>query len=222
MPPLFETHRITKQVGGLRIRLELIDDFDTALAHYAHAYPRSTAMIPYYTALWPSAVALAEYIVRRFGRLDNRRVLELGCGLGLPAIVAAKMGATVLAVDAHPDNEAYLRRNVALNGITTLSYRTQRWEDLPGTRGFDVVMASDVLYETEAARSLASAMTSACATAGAILLADPGRDLLQAAVTRIGDRGFAPGITVLNDCLVVEFAGPPSVRETRAAGRRSA
>ena len=43
--------------------------------------------MPYWAELWPSGLALAGYV----GRLDlaGRRVLEVGCGLGLPSLAAA-------------------------------------------------------------------------------------------------------------------------------------
>src|SRR5215218_11367546 len=57
--------------------------------------------VPYWAELWPSAVALARVVARR--PLTGRRVLELGCGLGLPAIAAALGGGRVLATDWSPD-----------------------------------------------------------------------------------------------------------------------
>src|SRR4051812_32331908 len=58
--------------------------------------------IPYWARLWPSGLALAEALAAAPPQ-PGTRVLELGCGLGLPSIVAARAGADVLATDAASD-----------------------------------------------------------------------------------------------------------------------
>src|SRR5215470_3089340 len=47
--------------------------------------------LPYWAELWPSGLALAQHVAMR--DLQGMRVLELGCGLGLPALAAALRGA---------------------------------------------------------------------------------------------------------------------------------
>src|ERR671910_684904 len=71
--------------------------------------------LPYWAELWPSALALARVIARR--PLTGRRVLELGCGLGLPAIAAALAGGRVLATDWAPDAVAMIARNAEHNAL---------------------------------------------------------------------------------------------------------
>src|SRR5687768_7816263 len=57
--------------------------------------------LPYWAELWPSGVALAREVAGR--PLAGVRVLELGCGLGMPSLAAALGGAHVLATDWAPD-----------------------------------------------------------------------------------------------------------------------
>src|SRR5262245_14598570 len=57
--------------------------------------------LPYWAELWPSALALARMVAAR--ALRRARVLELGCGLGLPSLAAALAGGRVLATDWSPD-----------------------------------------------------------------------------------------------------------------------
>ena len=78
-------------------------------------------------------------------RLDGLRVLELGCGLGLPSLVAAARGAEVTAVDWARDAVDLLRRNAVRNGLA-LACEVHDWRrPLPGR--FDLALAADVLYE---------------------------------------------------------------------------
>jgi predicted nicotinamide N-methyase len=130
--------------------------------------------LPYWAELWPSALALADVVAHRDVRgLD---VLELGCGLGLPSLVAARGGARVVATDWADDALELLRTNAARNGID-LETRKLDWRE-PGALGaFDLVLAADVLYERRYVDVLAGLLPD---LGGEVLLADPGRPFLRA------------------------------------------
>jgi len=129
--------------------------------------------LPYWTELWPSALALADVVAARDARgLD---VLELGCGLGLPSLVAARGGARVLATDWADDALRLLRANAARNGVP-LETRRLDWRE-PGALGkFDLVLAADVLYVRRYVDVLVELLPR---LGGEILLADPGRPFLR-------------------------------------------
>jgi predicted nicotinamide N-methyase len=97
--------------------------------------------LPYWAELWPAALALADALPDVAGL----RVVELGCGLGVPSLVAAAGGAEVTAVDWAEDAVELLRRNAAANGLELRAERRD-WREPWGER-FDIVMAADVLYE---------------------------------------------------------------------------
>jgi len=65
------------------------------------AFDARDEFIPYWADLWPSARLLARTIGAR--ALRGRRVLELGCGLGLPSLAAALAGGRPLATDWAPE-----------------------------------------------------------------------------------------------------------------------
>jgi predicted nicotinamide N-methyase len=98
--------------------------------------------MPYWAELWPAATALASALPER---LDGVRVVELGCGLGLPSLVAAARGADVTALDWAAEAIALLRRNAERNGID-LEAAVHDWRE-PLGRSFDLALAADVLYE---------------------------------------------------------------------------
>jgi predicted nicotinamide N-methyase len=101
-------------------------------------------------------------------------VLELGCGLGVPSLVAARAGASVLATDADPDALDLLRRNAALND-TELDTARVDWTapaDLLDRAPFDLVLAADVMYERESVAPLLELLPRLAPEAW---VADPGR-----------------------------------------------
>jgi len=130
--------------------------------------------LPYWAELWPSALGLARAVARR--PLTGRRAIELGCGLGLPAIAAAVAGARVLATDWSPDAVAMTSRDAERNGVQ-LETRLFRWDAAPEPMGppWQLVLASDVLYEARNVAPLLALLPRLTAAAGEIWLADPGR-----------------------------------------------
>ena len=130
--------------------------------------------LPYWAELWPSAVALARLLARR--PLTGRRVLELGCGLGLPAIVAALCGGRVLATDWSPESVAMTARNAARNDAP-VETAVFRWDAAPETLGppWPLVLASDVLYEPRNVGLLLALLPRVTALGGEVWLSDPGR-----------------------------------------------
>jgi predicted nicotinamide N-methyase len=130
-------------------------------------------LVPYWSVLWRSGVALGGELAG--AALAGRRVLELGCGLGVPSLVAARLGAHVLATDEDPDALELLERNARANGLTLATARVD-WrdaDDLVGRGPFDVVLAADVLYERAAAAALLTLLPRLGAE---VWLADPGRE----------------------------------------------
>jgi predicted nicotinamide N-methyase len=102
---------------------------------------------PYWAVLWRSGVALARELDSV--PLRGLRVVELGCGLAVPSIAAARAGATVLATDACPEALTIVARNAAANGVR-IETATVDWaepEALVRRGPFDIVLGADVLYE---------------------------------------------------------------------------
>ena len=147
-----------------------------------HAFEHEE-FLPYWAELWPSGVALARAVAGR--ALKGARVLELGCGLGLPSIAAALAGGRVLATDWSPVAIDMLRDNAARNGAS-LELEVVSWtapEALLERAPFDLVLAADVLYERRNVEPLAELLPR---LGGEILVADPGRPPLEGFLERVG------------------------------------
>src|SRR4051812_35932816 len=149
------------------------------LRHQEGAAGRSA---PYWALTWPSGMALAETLSGR--DLAGRRVLELGCGLGLPSLVAARRGARVLATDGSPDAVVFAAHNLALNGlegdVAQVDWRES--EALVEGGPWDLVVAADVLYTRQNVEALLRLLPRLVGRDGEAVIADPrragGRDFL--------------------------------------------
>ena len=127
---------------------------------------------PYWAVLWRSGVALARELDG--AQLQGLRVVELGCGLAVPSIAAARAGASVLATDSDADALELVAHNARANGVH-VETATADWAD-PGEllrqAPFDIVLAADVLYERASVAQLLSLLPRLAPEAW---LADPGR-----------------------------------------------
>jgi predicted nicotinamide N-methyase len=142
-------------------------------------------LVPYWSVLWRSGVALARELDG--ADLRGRRVVELGCGLAVPSIVAARAGATVLATDSSAEALALAERNAAENGarIETQLVRWQEPDELAARGPFDLVLAADVLYERQSVAPLLSLLPRLGPEA---LVADPGRPAADAFLAQASRR----------------------------------
>jgi predicted nicotinamide N-methyase len=117
--------------------------------------------------------------------LAGLRVLELGCGLGLPALAAALRGADVLATDWAEDAIELLRQNAERNRVFIRALRA-RWSDpepLLRAAPWDLVLGADLLYEARNADQLAELLPK---LGGETLLAEPGRPYAKEFLERFG------------------------------------
>ncbi len=140
--PLLDVVSVQVDAGAATLTLIRPRDWDE-LRHQEGGAGRG---VPYWALLWPSGLALAEELAGR--DLEGRRVLELGCGLGAPSVVAAHRGAIVLATHSAPEAVVFTAHNLALNDLTGDVARLD-WRDidtLADGAPWDLVIAADILY----------------------------------------------------------------------------
>jgi predicted nicotinamide N-methyase len=156
-------------LDGRDLRLLRPRDAEALLDEHAFEHEE---FLPYWAELWPSSLALARTLAGR--ALRGARTLELGCGLGLPSIAAALAGGRVLATDWSPDAVAMTRANAERNDaeLETLVCSWTDPEPLVERAPWDLVLASDVLYEARNADALLALLPR---LGREVWLADPGR-----------------------------------------------
>ncbi|MBS1958137.1 MAG: methyltransferase domain-containing protein [Bdellovibrionales bacterium] len=204
----YDTFTTVEKIGGFPIHLHSLKDMDKALDEICAKYDPTTPeeedrllnLCPYFGVVWPSARALATFMSERKSQFTKKRGIEVGCGLGLPAILGAKIGAQMVATDFHPDVKLWVEKNAALNDVK-IQYVEWDWtEDRTAMRTspddpiqfgtYDFVLASDVLYERRHPEELAQALARLVSPTGSIYLSDPGRAYLDRALGALEYLGF--------------------------------
>lgn len=137
--------------------------------------------LPYWAEVWPSGIALADAILGEPELIAGRRVLELGCGLGVTATAALLAGANLLAADYSAAALLLCRYNAVRNAGREPETALVNWRaPLPGRLdrapdGWSVVLAADVLYESRDVEPLLAVLGRLVAPGGLLWLAEPGR-----------------------------------------------
>jgi ETFB lysine methyltransferase len=167
----FELAQTELQVGGRRYQLLRPKSVDDLISEEDF---QINERIPYWADCWPSARVLADFIATLPGA--RRRLLELGCGIGLVSLAAAAAGFDVLASDYYSDALQFTSANAQRHGMTNVDTRLVDWRVLPNDLGaFDVIVASDVIYEAPQPALVAAVLDRTLLPAGVGLVSDPGR-----------------------------------------------
>lgn len=149
----------------------------------------SSATWPLFGVLWPAGAVLAE----EMSQFDivGKRVLEIGCGLGLSSLVLHKRRADVTASDHHPLAGEFLAANAILNGLSPVPFRVAQWSGPnPDLGRFDLIIGSDVLYERDHVAMLALFFAEHAKPVAQILITDPGRSHGNALNRALADQGY--------------------------------
>lgn len=146
---------------------------------------------PYWMHLWPGARALAARLATE-PSLVGARVLEIGCGLGLPALLAAVRGARVVATDRRAEPLLLLERSAALNRVH-IDVVQMDWSATAVRGGFDWVLGADVAYDGDDEESLAAVCAAHVGAAGRLLLADSVNTHRSGLATRLAAAGLPVG-----------------------------
>ncbi|MDT8375867.1 MAG: histidine kinase [Mariprofundaceae bacterium] len=134
----------------------------------------SSATWPLFGIIWPSGEVLAHLMVHQ--QINDRRILEVGCGIALSSIVLNHRSADITATDYHPETEHFLNKNTLLNNDRDIPFVRTGWADKEtGLGKFDLIIGSDLLYERGHAELLSGFIDQHANPQCEVILVDPGR-----------------------------------------------
>lgn len=129
---------------------------------------------PLFGLIWASGTALAELMVTK--DITDKRVLEVGCGIGLASLVLNHRMADITATDIHPEAAAFMSENTRINQNRPIPFIRSGWSDAITELGqFDLIIGSDLLYERSHVIPLAAFIDQHAQLDCEVILIDPGR-----------------------------------------------
>lgn len=185
-----DPNRVLDQVAAEEDRIEKVSG-KRLNGDYLH--------LPYWAELWDSALAMGQLLIERYGVGEETRrqgdkvtkgadpglpchpvtpppcrILDLGCGMGFPGMVAASLGCEVLFADLEPPALLFAQLN-SVGYHPPARTRQLNWQTAQLGERFDLIMGADILYERKQWDFLEPFWRSHLAAGGSVILGEPGR-----------------------------------------------
>ncbi len=131
---------------------------------------------PFWSRIWPSALAMAGWLKEESQLINGKILLELGAGIGLPSFVAAQYASALIVSDHVPEALDWMKKNISALGYDHVSPKLINWNHHP-LPDADIIMMSDVGYDPTDFEDLRSVVSTAMAKGTGVLLAVPARSV---------------------------------------------
>ncbi len=171
---------ISYSFGDLRFRLYTPDTNELKNAWNSG----SLTHFPYWGKCWPAALGLAEFITQHSSLIQDKEIVELAAGLGLPSLVAALYAKKVISSDYLAEPLSYINKSAEENNILNIETRIINWQQLPTDLKADVVLLSDVNYDATAFDALDQLLSFFLKQDTLIILSTPQRIIAKSFVEK--------------------------------------
>lgn len=179
-----EFNNVDIHLRSLRDKQEFSDPFGEA-----ESLGISSAQWSLFGVVWESSQILAHKMANF--DIANKRILEVGCGMGLSSLLLNKRQADITATDYHPEAGNFLQTNASLNDCERIPFLRTSWADTNDGLGcFDVLIGADLLYEIEHVALLANFINRHASPTCEVLIVDPGRGFHSAFCKEMVNFGF--------------------------------
>ena len=180
----------TIQLSDREIQLTIVDAPDRFLDKLSREDSEGRLFLPYWIYLWESAIGLARHISELDKVLSDKRVLEIGCGIGVAGITACQAGAKVVFTDFEHDALLFAKHNAQQNQVNSAFFVQMDWNALCFQDKFDVILASDVIYEEQNWQPILSLLQNLLNPDGVAFFSEPNRKNADGFFISIRDNGF--------------------------------
>ncbi len=183
----------TYEFDNIDIHLKTLRDkqeYSNKDSNQLDEYGISPANWSLFGVIWPASKVLAYYMQNY--KIENKRILELGCGIALTSHLLNSKNANITATDYHPEAEKFLDYNVKLNNCDKIPFERTCWSDEDDNLGkFDLIVGSDILYERWHIDELSSFVNNHAKDKCEIIIVDPGRGNHTKFTKSMNDLGFS-------------------------------
>jgi len=171
----------TYRIGDVDVRIQLPRDSSSI---------QTVDALPLFDIVWPSSEILCQLLESQ--DVEGKRILEIGCGMALVSLYLNARGADITAMDIQAKSADLLTVNTRLNRSKVIPFVNASWsETLIELGEFDLILASDVLYEPQHILTLPGFLNQHIKTEGEVIIVDPDRGRTDAFRSQMSECGFA-------------------------------
>lgn len=173
-----------------RFVIQRVKNIDKLLDAISEEEFKKDERLPYWADIWPSAISLSEYVLENQNVFKGKKILELGCGLGLVGITVTAIGGDVLFTDYDPHALRFTQTNFKRNFSRPASVQLLDWRNPGHSESFDVILAADILYEKRWLGPVFNILDKKLAMHGIAYVADPDRTVAREIYTMIESKDW--------------------------------
>ena len=130
---------------------------------------------PFWAKLWPSSIALLDVLKAHPHLIQNKHVLEVGAGIGLPSLMMAGVAKSILISDYDKEAVALFHKNIEHLKLQNAVALQLDWNHIPENLNPEVVILSDVNYDPTQFDVLVSLIDKFMSQGSTIILSTPQR-----------------------------------------------
>ncbi|GAB4380562.1 MAG: methyltransferase domain-containing protein [Calditrichia bacterium] len=190
----FQLRQKAVQVGETVYQLFTVKDIDELLDRLIEQPPDHPEVkderLPYWAEIWPSSIALARFLSQKNLIESEARIIEIGCGIGLVGMAVANTSSHILLTDYQPDALLFAELNWLMNLGRSPTLQLLDWRNPAMEERFDVVLASDVIYEKRFFHPLIHTFESLLLPEGHVYLSEPNRPVAHNFFDLLHPAGF--------------------------------
>ena len=102
---------------------------------------------PFWAKLWPSSIALLDVLKAQPQLIQNKHVLEIGAGVGLPSLMMADIVKSIQISDYDKEAVALLQKNIEHLQLQNAEALQLDWKNVPENLNPEVILLSDINYD---------------------------------------------------------------------------
>lgn len=130
---------------------------------------------PFWAKCWPASLAMFSFLQDHPHYILNKKVLELGAGIGLPSFYSASQSSSVLISDYAEEAVELMHLNIEKLQLSNTKALKLDWNNFAGDIPADIVLLSDINYDEKDFESLKLVLSTYLKKGATILLATPYR-----------------------------------------------
>ncbi len=108
---------------------------------------RKTTPFPFWVKIWPAAKAMVAFLQKEPQWITNKKVLEIGAGIGFPSFAIANHTISIIISDYSTDAVELIQENINYLKINNATAMCLDWNNFPPNIIADTIILSDVNYD---------------------------------------------------------------------------
>jgi predicted nicotinamide N-methyase len=162
-------------VGDKSFIIRRVKNIDVLIDAISEEEFQKDERLPYWADIWPSSIALSEYLLDNQDDFAGKKILELGCGLGLVGIVATSIGGEVTFTDNDSHALRFTKDNFRRNFKRRASVQLFDWRNPGHSQSYDIILAADIIYEKRWLEPVLNVLDIKLTETGIAYIANPDR-----------------------------------------------